>query len=184
MTARKAAAGPFRDLSEFMAEAEPIRLPIGGKVYEFPGAVSGRTGLLLTTALDATMAARQAAPDDDGKPVDPELVELLTDEQEASVHDELFAGVDRELVRDGHDSRVIRHVFLTLVTWHTAGEEAAVRAWESLAGKAEPNRAERRRRSGSSAAARTTRKPTSGSGTRATSRASASSGRTSSRAGR
>ena len=36
----------FKDLDEFFV-IKPIRLPIRGKVYEFPGSVSGRTGLLL-----------------------------------------------------------------------------------------------------------------------------------------
>ena len=178
-------APQFRDLTEFLGEAEPIRLPWNGKTYEFPGAISGRVGLLISRMLDAATSGQ--AQDAAGADLDPELVELLTDEQEASVHAEVFGGADVELVRDGADSRVVRHVFLTLVTWHAAGPEAALRAWESAGNVQAPaNRAARRRssRTGSAAAATTTPTRTRGSGTRATSPASASGGRTSSRAGR
>lgn len=189
MTARKAtpaAAGPFRDLAEFLDDAKPISLPWRGKVYEFPGSVSGRTGLLLSTALDGAVAGTRGA---DGKPADPELVELLNDEQEASVHDEVFGGVDRDLIRDGADSRVVRHFFLTLITWHVAGPDAAVNAWESLGNDPAPapNRADRRRsRTASSAGASRTPRAASGSGTRAARPAAARRGGsgTSSRAGR
>src|SRR5690348_16749511 len=176
-------APQFRDLTEFLGEAEPIRLPWNGKTYEFPGSISGRVGLLISRMLDAGTSDRGTA----GAEIEPELVELLTDEQEASVHAEVFGGMDVELVRDGADSRVVRHVFLTLLVWHSAGPEAALRAWESAGNVPAPaNRAARRRssRTGSAAAASTTPRRTRGSGTRATSPGSGSGGRTSSRAGR
>lgn len=180
-------APQFRDLSEFMAEAEPIRLPIGGTVYEFPGSVSGRTGLLLTSAWDAALSGKAggAAPAPDA-----ELAELLTDDQEKSVHAELFGGTDVQLARDGHDSRVIRHVFLTLVTWHTAGPEAAVLAWDAAGNAPAPNRATRRAgsRTASGAGASKTRRAASTSGTSrtatATRRPASGGSPTSSRGGR
>jgi hypothetical protein len=170
----------FRDLDDLLAESggdRPIELPIRGKVYAFPSSISARSGLLL-----ARMAAVAQAEQSGGKAApDPDL-ELLSDGEEVDLRAEMMGATEVEMARDGLTTAHTRVVFMTLLTWHLAGEEAALAAWES-AGKAPANRATRRARS---AAASTTRKRGSTSGTTlvAVKSAPASRGRRSSTTGR
>lgn len=155
----------FRDLTEFLL-TKPIELPVGGKMYRFPGTVSGRTSLLLRAMQEQALAAAQA--EKAGKKVDLDA-DVLDDLGEVNLRAELMTldghDVEREMAADGCDGAQIRHVFTVLTIWHMQGPEAAEQAWEQLAvDPPKPNRAARRQ--ASSAAASGTRKPASTTGTR------------------
>lgn len=130
----------FRDLEEFLS-VKPVELPIRGKVYAFPGEVSGHTWLTLQK-LAHSMQQVQAAKES-GEPLDEDAV-ILTDADEAAIMVELFAGVDEEMAADGCTSAQIKAVFYTLLAYHTAGEESAEAVWESQGEAPAPNRATRR----------------------------------------
>ncbi len=170
-------AGKFRDLDEFLT-VEPIELPIGGKVYEFPGEVSARAGLLLQRigSMVLTVAATEGDPAAAGAALSERDRELLSDGEEMDLRAELFGDAEADMIADGLTSAQIRHVFMTLVVWHAFSEDAAVAVWEGKAASPEPaNRAERRAskattgRSGAGASTTKRRASTSGTSRRTTS---------------
>lgn len=144
----------FRDLDEILVD-KPVRLPIKGKTYEFPGSIPARTGLMLQRIAAAAHKAKNASPTDLAE-------EVLSDEEEIDLRGELMGSTEVEMARDGLTTAHTSHVFQTLLIWHMAGEEAAAAAWESLGKVQVPNRAARRASRGS---ASTTRSPASTSTT-------------------
>ncbi len=127
----------FRDLSEFLT-VEPIRLPIRGKEYQFPGEISARSWLLLQR-LDA--GARRARRDPDYDPA----AEMLSDVDQDALMAELFGGTDEQMVEDGCTSSEIQRTFITLMAYHTVGRELAEAVWRGDPGEfVAPNRAARR----------------------------------------
>lgn len=165
----------FKDLDEFF-KIQPIRLPIRGKTYEFPGSVSGRTGLLLHRMTEMAEQVRNGqtpeAPDQ----------QVLDDAGEVKLREEIFGAAEREMIDDGLPSAFIDHVFHTLIVWHQFGEDVAKAVWEDVPGapKAPQDRKAKSRKGTSGGASTTQRqgstKTTSGSAPASRGDASSSSG--------
>jgi hypothetical protein len=150
----------FRDLDEFLID-EPIRLPIRGKTYEFPGSIPARTGLLLQRL--GAAAEKASASIKAGTANATELAaEVFSDSEETDLRAEMMGDTEQQMADDGLTTAHTTHVFRTLMVWHMAGEEAAMKAWEAVGPQPAPNRAARR---ASKASATTTRRPASTSGT-------------------
>ena len=128
----------FRDLSEFL-KIEPFVLPIRGKNYAFPGDVSALSFLRMQK-LAQSMRDLVA-----GKHLDLEEVLLTTSEEEA-VKDEMFGGLEAEMIADGLTSTEIRVVFFTLISYHLSGrnKEEAEKVWNRQGELPAPSRAKRR----------------------------------------
>jgi hypothetical protein len=126
----------FRDLDEFLV-VKPVVLPIHGKDYAFPGEISARSWLRLQRLTERL----QAQSNGDG--LDPNEV-MLNDREEEELSNELFGGVDEEMVADGRTSTQIKAVFYTLVAYHISGQEAAEAVWEAQGEAPSPNRKQRR----------------------------------------
>jgi hypothetical protein len=166
---------PFKDLDEFF-KIQPIRLPIRGKTYAFPGSVSGRTGLLLHRMTE--MAERVK----DGKEA-PELgQQILDDSEELDLRTEILGDGEKAMLDDGLPAVFIDHVFHTLIVWHQFGENVAKAVWEDVPnGPKAPQDRRAKSRRGTSAGATTTRRRASTTGTNGS--APASSGDESSSSG-
>jgi hypothetical protein len=151
----------FRDLDEFLID-EPIRLPIRGKTYSFPGSIPARTGLLLQRL---GVAAEKAKQDIKAGAADPTALaaEVFSDSEETDLRGEIMGATEQEMADDGLTTAHTTHVFRTLMVWHMAGEDAAMKAWEAVGPQPAPNRAARR--AASKASATTTKRPASTSGT-------------------
>lgn len=164
----------FRDLDEILVD-KPIRLPVKGKTYEFPGSIPGRTALMLqrlTSAADK--AVREGGADA------AELAqEVFSDSEEVDLRSQVMGTGEAAMAADGLTSAHTNHVFRTLLVWHMSGEEAAAKAWESLGEAQAPNRAARR----ATASTTRSRASTSGTTTPPRKRAAASPGRKSSSTG-
>lgn len=152
----------FKDLDEFLDDGSSgLELPIGGKVYKVPD-LDGPTGLWAER-----LAAALGRDDDDG-------ADALDDGDERILAERMLGSALEEMVSDGVAWPKIRIAGMTAFFYHVDQPEAARRYWEAggnpeAAGPAQeegtqPNRASRR---ASAAAARTTRKRASGSGTKA-----------------
>lgn len=130
----------FRDLTEFMT-VEPFPLPIGGKTYQFPGEISAKSWLQLQRLTEQITKAQlaQAA----GVEVEPDT-EVLSDTEEADLMQEMFGGVDEEMVADGCTSSQIKAVFYTLMAYHIKDVDAAEAVWNAQGESSAPNRAARR----------------------------------------
>lgn len=160
-------------------DAEPIVLPIRGVEFRFSRSIPMRTGLALA---EAQVVAKQVSaalaegrePDDLGAPA----FRGITEDQAMR---DLIGDQWQPLLDAGCTAAEVRHVYLTLFTWHMAGEAAAELVWtEGL-----PEGDARPPVRSSSAAPRTspsssTRTTSSGSGRR---RRRRSGGRTSSPSG-
>jgi hypothetical protein len=150
----------FKDLSEF-ADDPVLELPIDGRIYVVRG-VDGETGLWATRVLELGQAAMA------GKEVDGSL---LDDDQERAAYARLLGDTFQELLDAGVTWERIKHCAYTALLWITSNMDTAEKFWETWGkrdaeGEAEalePNRASRR---AASAAASTTRKRASTSGTR------------------
>lgn len=118
---------PFEDLAEFF-EVSPKRLPVKGKVYEFPASISGQAGL--TLALVAEEFARVAEAKKRGEEIDFDNA-VLDDQEEINLREELFGAAHQQMIADGLSADMISHVSKTLMVWHMQGEEAALAAWKS-----------------------------------------------------
>lgn len=151
---------PFDDLDDFLV-VQPIRLPIRGKTYEFPGSISARTGLML----QRLTAEADKVRDGSTEPTDL-AAEVLNDEEEIDLRAEVLGDTERQMAADGLSTAHVRHVFQTLLVWHMAGQEAAEKAWHTLGEAQAPNRAERRAASKDSASTTRSRASTSGTTTR------------------
>jgi len=118
----------FRDLDDFLV-VQPIDLPIRGKVYHFPGAISAASGLRLErfTALTRLQG--------EGGDADPDEL-LLIGEDADTLEAEMFGGVKAEMIADGLTTAHISAVFDTLMAYHATGSlEVAERVWEDHAGE-------------------------------------------------
>lgn len=149
----------FKDLDSFF-KIQPIRLPIRGKTYAFPGSVSGRTGLLLHRMTE--MAEKVKAGKDS-----PDLgQQILDDSEELDLRKEILGDTEREMIDDGLPSAFIDHVFHTLIVHHQFGENVAKAVWEDVPGAPKaPQDRKAKSRKGTSGAASTTKQRASTSGT-------------------
>ncbi len=150
----------FEDLAHF-SDGRTLELPIDGRVYVIED-VDGETGLWAQKLMELGAAAH-AGKDVDGS--------VLDDEQESDAFKRLLGSALDDMLADGVKWDRIKHVFYTTLIWVTSDEKTAEKIWASYGkGDAEgeeearPNRAYRR---ASAAAARTTKSPARGSGTRA-----------------
>ena len=129
----------FKNYNDFPAP-KPIRIPIGEKIYSFPGTISGRAWMLIEKMASYLDQAKLAELR--GEKYDPEM-EALDDLEYADINAEVFGDTKQELVADGVTSDCLKRLFYTLITYHMHGKEAAERMWnqgEAIA----PNRAQRR----------------------------------------
>jgi hypothetical protein len=112
----------FQDLDELLV-ARPIKLPIRGKSYAFPGQgdISAQSWLRLQKL---ERQARLLA-------VGADLGEVLvTDQEEAALMDELLGPAKDEMLADGCTQRHMQAVLMTLMAYHLSGREAAEAAWK------------------------------------------------------
>ena len=131
----------FRDLDDFLV-VKPIDLPIRGKVYHFPGAISAASGLRLERFTALTRAQSE------GEDVDPDELVLIGDDADA-LEAEMFGDTKAEMIADGLTTAHVAAVFDTLMAYHATGSLAVAESvWEDHAGESPaPNRATRRKRS-------------------------------------
>lgn len=125
-------ADHFRDAP---TAREPKILPAGGQVWTFPDRVSGRTGELLLKMSQHTRLAAKAGRDVDGDTLAADVG--ATDEEVLQLTDDVMGpGREQEMLAAGIPPLIVNHVFGTLVTWHLAGKDAAIKAWDSPPGEA------------------------------------------------
>ncbi|GAB2964502.1 DUF7426 family protein [Saccharothrix stipae] len=161
-------------------DAKPIVLPIRGREFRFSRSIPMRTGLALA---EAQVVAKQVAaalaegrePDDLGEAA----YQSVTEDQAMR---DLIGDQWQPLLDAGCTAAEVRHVYLTLFTWHMAGEAAAELVWteglpEGDVGPPARSASTDRRTSRSSS----TRRSSSGTGRRR--RVRRSGGETSSRRG-
>jgi hypothetical protein len=157
----------FEALDAFLDDCLELPVPGGdGQVrtyrIEDPPAEDG-IRIERVTTLAARLAAGGSAPD----------TRVLSDEEERDLYRMCLGDVYDQMLADGVKWNPFKHAALTAMFWITADKATALEFWRAGQGKA-PNRAARRaqaKRDGSgSAAANTTKRPASTSGTRAGSR--------------
>lgn len=117
----------FKDLGTFF-KIKPLKLPIRGKTYSFPGSVSGRTGLLLHRMTEMAERAKAGKEDFDYDE------EILDDAAEVDLRTEIMGDTERKMIDDGIPAAYIEHAFRTLVVWHQFGEDVAKSIWEDVPG--------------------------------------------------
>lgn len=152
----------FKDLDEFLTGSSGLELPIGGKVYAIPD-LDGPTGLWAQRMWEDIGRARAGGDEEAGK---------FDDADERLLVERMLGSALEEMLGDGVTWTRIQTAGMTAYLYFAVGEEAARKYWEaggdpeamSPATETPPNRASRR---ASAAAARTTRKAASGSGTKA-----------------
>ncbi|MFI6909652.1 hypothetical protein ACIBKY_50915 [Nonomuraea sp. NPDC050394] len=137
----------FKDLDDFFDST--LALPIGGKRYVVP-APDAETGVLCERLMAAGVVAAN------GGQVD---AAMLDDGQELDMYQRVLGPVYGQLRANGVDWLKIKLAGVTAFLWITMGVDTAMRYWESggQAGEAaapDPG-----------AAATTTKRPASGSGT-------------------
>jgi len=154
---------PFDDLSEIL---DPhLRLPIGGRTYLVPG-VNAAIGLRLQ-ALQAVAQQRRLSGSER------ESLQLGDDDELDLVRDCLGAAY-QQMVDDDVPWDWIKHAGMTAFLRWTTGQEAAERFWRSPLGEAPGTPSPGRpRTSTTTAAAPSTRRPASTSGTRSRKKSSA-----------
>lgn len=167
----------FKELNDFYNPG--LILPIAGVPYSIrpPSATDGlwlQQMVVRGTVIDHVSAADEAAaPDEDpelGQARAQAIVEQLSALDEPpggkTIPELVLGDVYQQMQDNGVDMMRIKHAVNTALVWIIMGEEAAARYWEHPGelGKAS-NRAERRRTSKSTAAAKRTRKAASTSGT-------------------
>lgn len=151
-------ANEFGELDEFLDDS--ITLPIGGRDYVIPS-VPGKDGLWAQRLLEEVDRAKKAGDADAGK---------LDDGDERMLYQRMLGPVFDEMLADDVKWQRISHAAMTVFFWTTSSRETAVKYWkaggspERLRSAGSPNRASRR---ASAAAARTTQKRASTSGTKA-----------------
>lgn len=151
----------FDALNELFDDA--LELPYQGRIYRIPSPPA-EDGLRIQEL--TTLAARLVQGDEH---ID---TTLLDDDEETDLLKLALGPVLEELLADGVDWAWVRHMGLTAVVWITNSVEAAQRIWAAAGdpSRLAPNREARRRKSGSAAAKSTPRRgSTSGTkGRRAT----------------
>lgn len=129
----------FDDLSTFLHGAEPIVLPVRGEEYSFPG--RGDLPIAIQLRLQEVAQrwdeiAASDAPDD---------MEVLSESEETELRDAMFGGEYERMVAHGFTMRELRIVFITLMTYHLYGKEAAQKVWGAEGETPAPSRQERRK---------------------------------------
>ncbi|GII63541.1 hypothetical protein Skr01_36260 [Sphaerisporangium krabiense] len=168
----------FAPIAEFLGETLDLPVLVRGKEKTYSVApCSAEVGLRLTARFSD--AKKKAADSDDADE------EVVDDETETGLYRAALGDVYDELVADGVPYSTLKVVGQTAVIWHVYGEKAAAFYWEA---GGDPKRSATSDSTSTSenpetpAAARSTRKPASASGT-TRSRTRARTGGTSSSAG-
>lgn len=112
----------FKDLDELLSD-EPKRLPVGGKVMEFPGRLNAAQGLML---LRLSRSARDAKAEDADK-----IAQAVgTEEQWADLERAVLGKPSEDFLEDGLTQVKVQHIFQTLMAWHLHGQEVAEQVWD------------------------------------------------------
>lgn len=136
-----------------------LSVPFRGKTYKVP-AVDAETGLRLQKLISAGIRASI-----DGE-VDPETVELVSDADEKGFYQSVLGPVYDELLTDGASFPALKFIGQTALMWHTQDHKTAAEFWDAEGKAPEANRAQRRTATRTAtAAATTTKKPASRTGT-------------------
>jgi hypothetical protein len=148
------------DLKQLGSFLDPIlAVPYRDKTYQIP-AVDAETGLRLQKLVAA--GVRTAL---DGE-IDPATIELVNDADEQGFYETILGPVYAELVADGASSPAVKYIGQTALMWHAQDFEMAETFWRAEGKVPAQNREQRRTATRTStAAASTTRKPGSQSGT-------------------
>ncbi|TYK47153.1 DUF7426 family protein [Actinomadura decatromicini] len=153
------AENEFEDVDELFDSS--LTLPINGKKYRIP-AVSGFDGLWAQRVVEEIRKAKAGGDVDAGK---------LNDGDERLLYERMLGPALDEMLKDGVEWERIGHAGMTMFLRTTASREDAQAYWkaggdlpEADGSAGSPNRATRR---ASAAAARSTKKQGSTSGTRA-----------------
>lgn len=148
------------DLKQLGSFLDPIlAVPYRDKTYQIP-AVDAETGLRLQKLVAA--GVRTAL---DGE-IDPATIELVNDADEQGFYETILGPVYAELIADGASSPAVKYIGQTALMWHAQDFEMAETFWNSEGKAPAPNRAQRRTGTRTAtAAATTTRKPSSPNGT-------------------
>lgn len=175
----------FPELTDSVAEAsgEPLRLPYKGTTYEFTGDLSIKRALefnMMRAEGQRMLAAELAGEEYDSTAF---REQFKTFDQE-TMYLELIGDENLELMKaNGLKYSEMVHFGLTLYSWHMVGSAAALRTWTKQDGDDRPpvegsgtSKARTTSRTGSTT--KTSRKPAASHG-KITSRAGASSKRTS-----
>lgn len=150
----------FKALSERIYGAELV-LPVDGVEYTIPEP-DADTGLRLQAVMSTGIAA--ATQQEPGA----KDIELLSDAQEMDLFADALGTAYHEMRAAGVGYATLKHAAMTAFFYWTIGEDAAMAYWESGGKAPAANRATRRaasKPSPSTAAARTTKKQASTSGT-------------------
>ena len=166
------------ELGDFL---DPVlQVPYQGKKYQIQP-VSAQTGLRFQKLLAVGVKAAQ-----DGE-LDPASIELVSDEEELGFYEEVLGDTYEELLAGGVTASALKAIGSTAFIWTTQGFDMAKGFWDAGGKSPAPNREQRRTATKTpTAAARTTRKPSSASGTttpKAKPREKATNGQTSSSTG-
>lgn len=146
----------FADLEALFDDA--LELPYQGRIYRIPSP-SAEDGLRVQRI--TTLAARLVVG---GEAID---TTLLDDDEETDLFRLSLGPVYEQLLADGVDWVWVKHMGLTAVVWITNSVEAAQQVWAAAGdpSRLAPNREARRSKSGSAAAKSTPRRGST-SGTR------------------
>lgn len=148
------------DLKQLGSFLDPIlAVPYRDKIYEIP-AVDAEAGL----RLQKLVAAGVRTALDGG--IDPATLELVNDADEQGFYETVLGPVYAQLIADGASSPAVKFIGQTALMWHAQDFEMAETFWRAEGKAPAPNRAARRTATRTStAAASTTKKPASVSGT-------------------
>ncbi len=123
----------FPELSGFKSEVDgdTIALPIRGVEYRFSKSIPMRLGLALTEASEQTKAIAEAVK----AGAEPKVPAALANLSEHEVMRALIGDQWQRMLDDSVLDAEFRHVYMTLFTWHMAGEEPALRVWTGEVGE-------------------------------------------------
>jgi len=131
----------FKDLTEFLDEDEPLVLPVAGKEYTFPGAISASAWLQLQK-----ITYLQQARSEGDEVADDESVSFA---EQRALERELYGDVEARMIADGCTSTQVKAVLATATVFYLQGRAFAEAFWMTqgwaLSGEPPaPNRATRR----------------------------------------
>jgi len=130
----------FKELDDFL-EVKPVELPIHGKLYSFPGEITGEAWLFVQSVGERYQRAQKALAAGEDPGIEDEV---LTDIDEQRLRREMLGDTQAEMIADGLSSAAMKLVLVTLIAYHLSGREAAEAVWNNQGEAPAPNRATRR----------------------------------------
>lgn len=165
----------LKELNDFLSPT--LIVPAGGKEYRF-ASVSAQTGLKIQHMMTLGFKAQA------GQNITEKDIELISDDEEIDFFRAVLGDTYDELLEDGISFQGLRQLTSLVTIWTTQSFEAAQQYFLAGGRAPEPNREQRRTATRTStAAASTTRKRASQSGTSTPKRAKATPGTKSSNTG-